>query len=172
MPQALYGLPNTVYRATSGRPYTTDANGQLPSVPDNDQLALFQQGLVAQGPVQVAAGFTINRSVTPFAGGGQSDAVPLSPGITAVLAPASDGDSLQLPPAMAPSVVILIPAPTGTSGYSHVAAVYVLNGSSDTMNGISDHVDLGAATSDENPNPAVWFVCSVDGNWDTNGILD
>jgi hypothetical protein len=113
-------------------------------------------------------GLTVNPSVTPHPGGGQASAVQLSVGVTGVLPPASTGDSLQLPLATAGSIVVLIPG----NFASNEANVYVKNGSSDTVNGINDFVDFGITTAGGAPFPVLWFICPVDGDWRTNGVLD
>jgi hypothetical protein len=47
----------------------------------------------------------------------------------------------------------------------------VKNGSSDTVNGIADHIDF-ANNTDDMLVPAAWFICAVNGDWRTNGLLD
>jgi len=116
-----------------------------------------------------AAGLAVNAQVTPHAGGGQANATQLAAGLTPCAAPASSHDSLQLPSATAGALVILMPVTTFSGS---TISVYVKNGSSDTMDGISDFVDWGSSISSSNAIPLLVFACVVAGNWLTNGSLD
>jgi hypothetical protein len=97
-------------------------SGSAPSTGDVNISGSFK---VNGTPIGSGGGLTVNPSVTPNPGGGQSGAVQLSIGVTGVLAPASSGDSLQLPPAIASSIVILLATPEGASVFTYPAAVYV-----------------------------------------------
>jgi hypothetical protein len=113
--------------------------------------------------------FAVNAAVSPFAGGGQASAVPLNTGVTPVMQPVSDRDSVQLPSAISGSIVVLLPV--GTNG--KFFAVYPKYGSTDTVNGDnvinSKHIPVVAIANGSFPATApIWFVCVTAGAWLSN----
>jgi hypothetical protein len=129
------------------------------------------KGLYGDGTFKTpgGGGLAVNAHVTPHPGGGQASATQLAAGITPVGPPATSGDSVQLPDAVAGAIVMLLPSGS-FAGFT--VSVYVKDGSSDTLNGLSDFVDFGASFSTAAPLTPCWFVCVVNGAWWTNGGLD
>jgi len=115
------------------------------------------------------AQLAVNAAVTPFAGGGQASAAPLNTGVTPVMQPASDRDSVQLPSAIPGSIVVLLPVGTNSKFF----AVYPKYGSTDTVNGEnvinSKHIPVVAVANGSFPAVApIWFVCVTAGAWLSN----
>lgn len=116
--------------------------------------------------------FTVNASVTPTSGGSQSDGAQLSSGLTPIVPPANDGDSLQLPVATAGSIAMLF----CIGSQAHTPIVYAKDGTSDTINGASHSAgfDLYSVTGGAGPNQSMIYVfsCSTNGAWLTNALPD
>lgn len=111
----------------------------------------------------------LNVAVTPFAGGGASG-TQLLPGLTLVNAPATTGDSLQLPNA-AVGVSLRLFRKANTT-LTDNCPVYVKNGSGDTILGLTDFIDWTDAATGDNPTVPLEFWCISVGNWFTNGKTD
>lgn len=115
----------------------------------------------------------VNALVTPHVGGGQAGATQLGYGFTPVAPPASSGDSIALPAAVAGSIVVLFSyGDAGLTGNTNNIAVFAKNGTTDKINGSGS----SAAQYDWEPYaPAVYrqnqgavAICVVDGVWITN----
>lgn len=113
----------------------------------------------------------VNAAVTPHAGGGQAAATQLSAGYTFVNTPATTGDSIALPDAVAGAFLCLILPINETPGLA--VEVFLKNGSSDTVLGVVDSIYWGpgpqAGSASSVP---LMFWCVVDGDWFTNGNLN
>ena len=102
----------------------------------------------------------VGPEVTPHAGGGQALATPLIVGLNPIAPAVTASDSVQLPAALAGSVVIGIPVFS-----ANLVGVFAKNGSTDTINGSpgTDQFDIIPATGN-----FPIFVCPTDGAWFTN----
>jgi hypothetical protein len=114
----------------------------------------------------------INALVTPHAGGGQASATQLAVGVTPVAIPGGALDSLQLPAAVAPALVMLfVPDAFAWRAANKAIGVFAKQGTSDTINGDvhSSLFDFYPPTDANvwNPHIAI-FSCAVDGAWSTN----
>lgn len=114
----------------------------------------------------------VNASVTPFAGGGQASATQLNYGTTPITAPASAGDSLQLPPAVAGSKAEIFIIGASSTGMN----VFAKNGTSDTLNGQSNSTAFACVASNsvsgQTYTTPFLFVCVTNGAWLTNASPD
>ena len=114
---------------------------------------------------------TPNVPVTPLAGGAHALATQLNYGITPILSPVSNFDSVQLPPAIVPSgsscaYVRLVAIGTNPAGgASNATIVYAEYGTSDTINGVANanSFNMGSTYA-----TIVEFFCFTNGDWLTN----
>ena len=97
------------------------------------------------------------NAVTAFAGGGQTSAVQIADGITRVTTVASAADSVKLPLAKAGTIVLVINAAAAN-------AVAIFPATGDVINALSANASISVAA-----NKTIYFVCAVDGTW--NSIL-
>jgi hypothetical protein len=118
-------------------------------------------------PTAASTGGMVNAPVTPTPGGPSDASVQLSYGTTFVLPGANNGDGLQLPPAKAGTRVELY----RQANPAYWVAIFVSNGSGDTVNGINDQIDW-FLPADTGASPPLVFLCGVAGAWNTNGVLD
>jgi hypothetical protein len=95
-----------------------------------------------------------SASLTALAGGGQTGATQLINGINLVGVCATNADSVQLPPALAGSIVLV-----SNQGAADMT-VYGKEGRTDTING----TDGATGVTQADPLSAVYF-CSVAGAW-------
>jgi hypothetical protein len=111
-----------------------------------------------------------NATITPLIGGGQVGAPVLNYGFNSLDAPDSNYDSIQLPEAIAGSIIIAYVI----GSQNNILTVYPLLGSGNTIN-----LTGTDATAFDFPNfdysfPFIWsgqplvFMCSFDGNWFIN----
>lgn len=115
-------------------------------------------------------GGVFNPAVTPTAGGNQSTAAQLNYGLTAVIPPENNYDTVQLPAAVAGSYCKLIAVGTNGGGTGNAIAVWAKYGTDDSINGVanaSDYVDFGASYPHEGD-----FFCFDDGLWLTQLTAD
>lgn len=118
------------------------------------------------------SGPEISVGIVPFPGGGQADATPVNYGYNLINLgdDFNTGDSLQLPSAVAGSVVQVFTQ--GNTGNDN-ADMYAKNGTTDVINlsGNGDAFFIGT-----NPASAFGcvfvFLCVVDGQWWTNASTD
>ena len=113
------------------------------------------------------ANCAVNAPVTPAPFGG-SNGAQLGYGTTFILQAANGGDSLQLPDAVAGARVELV----AQNNMGNWISVWVKNGSSDTVNGISDLLDWFPPSDNSPPSAIMVLLCTVDGAWNTNAELD
>lgn len=138
--------------ATGDAALATDASG-------DSTKALYGDGTFK---TPSGGGLTVNASVTPHAGGGQSSATQLSTGITPVnVTSISDNDSIQMPAATASSTVILVPYTTNGQTPGTPYGLWP-HGATDTINGINAGTDFFVPV---NAGSAVIGVCVVNGAW-------
>lgn len=103
---------------------------------------------------------TITVGIVPHAGGGQASATQLSYGYNGIdNSGTSDGDSMQMPSAVAGSVVQLFIQDNSTP--SRVLNLYAKNGTSDTINGHSNATVFDVVGTQTAP----ILVCKVNGAW-------
>lgn len=101
-------------------------------------------------------GYASKDALTAFAGGGQANATQLLNGLNRVTVVATNDDSVQLPAAVAGTVVGLKNADAAQS-----IKVFGKNGRSDTINGTA-----GATGVDQAAGASALYICFVDGAWD------
>lgn len=113
---------------------------------------------------------TITVGIVPHSGGGSSEATQLNYGYNGIVNTFEDSDSVQLPQAIAGSVVwIFIQNYVETT----VLAVFSKVGTSDTINGLSDsQFNLFSNVAETSTSIAAVAVCSVDGEWWSNLVSD
>jgi hypothetical protein len=104
---------------------------------------------------------SVNGVITPNPGGGQSSAVPLSPGINVMTDAASNGDSVQLPNALSGTVVIGIV----NQIQGHTIAVFAKNDTSDSINGQDNSVEFDFPNGFLGQGQVLMAVCLIDGAW-------
>lgn len=104
-----------------------------------------------------------NPAVTAHSGGTRAAATQLLAGLTPVNPSGAGGDSLQLPAAIAGTVVTLLPVKTGANS----TMIYAKNGTTDTINGHSSATGFDIIFSAATP-PVVTFACVVNGAWLAN----
>lgn len=110
------------------------------------------------------ANTSIHTDVLPVAGG-QAAATQLDYGFSSVLDSGSSSDGVQLPPALAGTLVYLFPY----GNHNTQVLVWAKNGTSDSINGQSNNTAFDALTVNYRPTT---FICAVDGQWQTNAVVD
>lgn len=100
-------------------------------------------------------GVNDNPSLTALAGGGQIGATQLLPGMNEVTVSATNGDSVQLPPAIAGQMVLLVNADAAQN-----IQVFGKEGRTDTINGTA-----GATGVTQNAGISALYWCPRDGIW-------
>lgn len=98
---------------------------------------------------------SFTNAITAFAGGGQASATPLPTALNRVTTVATAADSVMLPIAKAGLNIFV----KNTSANS----LNVFPASGDAINALSANAAYALATV-----KAAFFVCVVDGTWDTN----
>ena len=104
---------------------------------------------------------SVHGPITPHAGGGQSSATPLAPGINVISDASSNGDSVQLPDAISGTVVIGIVNELQT----HTIAVFAKNGNGDSINMEGNSIEFDFPNGMLGQGQLLVAVCIADGLW-------
>lgn len=135
--------------------------------PDGAELAALWSEGQGQRRTPLALMNVVNLLTTAFSGGGQTNATQLNYGYTCIASGYTSNDSVALPAALAGAVCNIFIE----GGLADALAVWVKDGSDDTINGISDQFDFQNTVGGTIPLTAV-FICAVDGAWLTNTTAD
>lgn len=142
-PASMYGAQ---YTSPDGTQYTVGAGGLL-TIPATWLSTVLNAGFTMVSDLQ-----PVTDALTALAGGGQTGATQLNPGINRVSVVATAADSVALPAAAPEEVVIVI--------NDAALAMQVFGTGSDTINGIA------AATGFSQPGKSVHtYVCATAGKW-------
>lgn len=140
---------------------------QTSDMTDGDGTGVVEVWYVVAGEDDTGAD-EITVGLVPHAGGGQADATQLSYGYNVLSPPAGGLDSVQLPAALAGSIVQAFVA--GAWIPDNLMTVYAKFGTADTINGFSNTADMlfvpaRHSNDADSTGQVMLFVCKTDGEW-------
>jgi hypothetical protein len=114
-----------------------------------------QQGFASFKDILEGAPFSVSASVTAHAGGGKTDAVPLTAAINTIGTVATTADSVLLPPALPGRIIII--------NNTAANATQVFGQGTDTINAVATATGVSQAGG-----TSAMYSCGIAGAWRRN----